>query len=99
VPLPQPGQVYQPFQYAFIVQPQQSRLPATLLASWDLEVEFLDQDSQASATPHTAVLDWQQPQFHLLPRAGAGAVSALAGRPGAVDYQPTRPYRIVVNFT
>jgi len=98
VSLSQPGQVYQPFHYAFIVQPKQSRLPATLLGSWDLEVEFLDQDSQASATPYTAVVDWQRPQFQLVPRAGAGAIPAPAGRPGAVDYQPNQPYRITINF-
>ena len=93
-----PGSWYSPFQYAFIVPPHQQRLPATLLDSWDLEVEFLDQDTGASVTAHTTAVDWQRPQFNLVPRAGAGTIPPFGGRPGAVAYPPNAPQFLQINF-
>ena len=93
-----PGQWFYPFQYAFIVQPQQKRLPAAQLDSWDLEVEFFDKDTQAPVTAHTVVVDWERPRVRLVPRAGAGAIPAFAGRPGAVDYAPDVQHPIQINY-
>jgi len=96
-PLP-PSQAYQPFHYAFLLQPNQNQLPATLVARWNLEVEFLDKFTQTSVTPHTTLVDWERPQITLVPVAGAGVVSALGNRPNGQDYQPGIPYRIDINY-
>jgi hypothetical protein len=98
VALPAPGTWFHPFQYAFIVPPHQQRLPATQLGSWDLEVEFFDQDSQAPVTATTVTVDWQQPRIRLVPRAGAGAIPAFAARPGAVDYVPDVQHTVQISY-
>ncbi|HJT78568.1 MAG TPA: RES family NAD+ phosphorylase [Gemmataceae bacterium] len=98
VALVAPGQWFHPFHYAFIVQPHQQRLPATRLDSWDVELEFFDQDTQAPVTAQTVVVDWQRPRFRLVPRAGAGAIPAFAGRPGAVDYTPNVQHTIQIEY-
>jgi RES domain len=98
VALGPPGQWFSPFQYAFIVQPHQQRLPATRLDSWDLEVEFLDLDTQAPVTAHTTAVDWERPRFNLVPRAGAPTIPAFVGRPGALAYPPNVPHPIQINY-
>ena len=93
-----PGSWFYPFQYAFIVQHNQQRLAATRLDSWDLEVEFMEQDTHASVTVHTRAVDWQLPRFNLVPRAGAGTIPAFAARPGAIDYSPNVWHSIQINY-
>jgi hypothetical protein len=85
---------YRPYQYVFILQPNQKRLPATALASWELEVEFLDLAGQP-VTRHTSLVDWRRPRFRLVPRRGAAGagIPAFAERPNATAYQPDQWYR------
>jgi hypothetical protein len=85
---------YRPYQYVFILQPNQKRLPATALGSWDLQVEFVDLTGQP-VTRHTSLVDWRRPRFQLLPRRGAAAASLppFAERPNATAYQPNQWYR------
>ena len=84
---------YRPYQYVFILQPNQKRLPATALASWELVVEFLDLAGQP-VTRHTSLVDWRRPRFRLLSRSGAAAagIPAFAERPNATAYQPDQWY-------
>ncbi len=86
---------YRPYQYVFILQPNQKRLPATALGSWDLEIEFLDLAGQ-SVTRHTSLVNWRRPRFRLFPRSGrtaAAGIPPFAERPNASAYQPNEWYR------
>ena len=90
---------YRPYQYIFILQPNQKRLAATALGSWNLEIEFLDMAGQP-VTRHTSLVDWRRPRFRLLPRSGAAAagIPAFAERPNATAYPPNQWYRARIRY-
>jgi hypothetical protein len=91
---------FQPFQYAFALQPNQQALPGHAVDCWNLEIEFLD-SSRQPVTAQTAIVDWRRPRFRLRPRGGnwrGAPVPAFPGRPNATACQPNTWYDLEINF-
>lgn len=89
---------YQPTQQVFVLAHNQRRLPGTAGESWDLDIEFLDALTGATATPGSTRIDWARPRIRLHPRSGAGIVPAFALRPGSVPYPPSVWHSIEINY-
>jgi hypothetical protein len=62
-------------------------------------VEFFEKDDQGPVTAHSELVDWERPCVRLVSRAGAGAIPAFAGPPGAVSYAPNVQHPIQINYT
>jgi hypothetical protein len=91
---------YSPTQFVFMLQPNQRRLPAVRLESWQIEFEFLDQGG-SPVTAQTGSIDWTRPRFRVTPTRGTpptSPVPAYATRPGATPFLPQQWYHATIAF-
>jgi hypothetical protein len=86
-PHQQPAPVaYRPHQHVFFLTAnQQAGLPAQMVESWNLEIEFVDENGQ-SRSQASAEVNWLRPP--LRGQAAANAIPAYSQRHGALAIQP-----------
>jgi hypothetical protein len=81
---PRPAGGGQPMQQVFLLGPRQARLQGASVASWNLDIEFLDLETQGPVTAGTSVVDWGRPRVMLRPRGGAGSLPGSPCRPAGI---------------
>jgi hypothetical protein len=93
--------LYRPHQHAFFLTAnQQGGLPAQIVNRWNLEVEFVDENSQ-SRSQASAEINWLRPRFRILPVHGhpaANNIPAYLYRHGAQNIQPGQWYWLDIRF-
>jgi RES domain-containing protein len=101
VPGPAPAPPYRPHQHVFFLLVNQlAGLPAQIVDSWNLEIEFIDENGQ-SRSPASAEMNWLSPRFRILPLRGqlqANAIPPYAHRHGAQAIQPGGWTSIQIRF-
>jgi hypothetical protein len=70
---------------------------ASLIAQWDLVLEFLEVSTDLPVNYATLDIDWRQPRFHL-EGAGAQKVPAYGPAPGGMEVQPNQCYRVSIRY-
>jgi|GEM_PF-2006978 len=93
---------YQPSMLAlFFFDPKLGWVPyenrASLIAQWDLVLEFLEVSTDLPVNYATLDIDWRQPRFHL-EGAGAQKVPAYGPAPGGMEVQPNQCYRVSIRY-
>lgn len=80
---------------ATVHQPYQDR--SSVIAEYDLEIQFLQADSRLPVNNQTVDIDWCMPQFRV-GGAGVVAIPAYAQRPNAIDYSPNTWHDLEIQF-
>ncbi len=93
---------YQPSMLAFFFfDPRLGWIPyedrATLIAQWDLVLEFLEVSTDLPVNYATRDIDWRRPRFRL-EGTGAQTVPPYGPSPGAMEPQPNLWCRLSIRF-